>query len=421
MISDHLLFAVLAGLLPLAISAFFISKHFAQNAAIKRGEAPLARPVDYGVFSVVWMFIPCLFVAVAFTALEAIFPDSFDIPAPFKLTAYLVVAALAGVVCLKCFVRPDFKARHSVEKVIEYTLLIASLISIATTVGIVISIILESLLFFAKVDAMQFLFGTEWDPSAAFEESKSGHTGKSAAKFGSIPLFWGSFYITMIALVVSIPIGLLSAIYLSEFSSKRIRVFAKPTLEILAGIPTVVYGFFAAVTVAPLIKQLVDSFNEASGWGIPVDASNALAPGLVMGVMLIPFISSLSDDIINSIPNALREGSLALGATESETVGKVIVPAAMPGIISAVILAFSRAIGETMIVVMAAGGNANISGNPLERMTTVTVKIVEALTGDTAFDSPKTLVAFALALVLFVITLILNLVAVVTIRKYKRI
>lgn len=421
MISDHLLFAVLAGLLPLAISAFFISKHFAQNAAIKRGETPLARPVDYGVFSVVWMFIPCLFVAVAFTSLEAIFPDTFDIPAPFKLTAYLVVAALAGILCLKFFVRPDFKTRHSVEKVIEYTLLIASLISIATTVGIVISIILESLLFFAKVDAMQFLFGTEWDPSAAFEESKSGHTGKSAAKFGSIPLFWGSFYITMIALVVSIPIGLLSAIYLSEFSSKRIRVFAKPTLEILAGIPTVVYGFFAAVTVAPLIKQLVDSFNVASGWEIPVDASNALAPGLVMGVMLIPFISSLSDDIINSIPNALREGSLALGATESETVGKVIVPAAMPGIISAVILAFSRAIGETMIVVMAAGGNANISGNPLERMTTVTVKIVEALTGDTAFDSPKTLVAFALALVLFVITLILNLVAVITIRKYKRI
>ena len=421
MIADHLIFSVLAGLLPLAITAFFISKHFAQNAAIRKGKKPLARPTDYGVFSVIWMFIPCLFVAVLFTALEKISPSTFLALAPFRVVTYIVVAALAGVLCLKYFVRPDFRARHAVEKVIEYTLLIASLISIATTVGIVISIIVESLEFFAQVDAMQFLFGTEWDPSSAFEESTKDTGEKSSAKFGSIPLFWGSFYITLIALIVSIPIGLLSAIYLSEFSSKRIRVMAKPTLEILAGIPTVVYGFFAAVTVAPFITETVRSFNESYGLDIPVDASNALAPCLVMGIMLIPFISSLSDDIINSIPNALREGSLALGATESETVGKVIIPAALPGIISAVILAFSRAIGETMIVVMAAGGNAHISGNPLERMTTVTVKIVEALTGDTAFDSPKTLVAFALALVLFVITLILNLIAVITIRKYKRI
>ena len=419
MIADHLIFSVLAGLLPLAITAFFISKHFAQNAAIRKGKKPLARPTDYGVFSVIWMFIPCLFVAVLFTALEKISPSTFLALAPFRVVTYIVVAALAGVLCLKYFVRPDFRARHAVEKVIEYTLLIASLISIATTVGIVISIIVESLEFFAQVDAMQFLFGTEWDPSSAFEESTKDTGEKSSAKFGSIPLFWGSFYITLIALIVSIPIGLLSAIYLSEFSSKRIRVMAKPTLEILAGIPTVVYGFFAAVTVAPFITETVRSFNESYGLDIPVDASNALAPCLVMGIMLIPFVSSLSDDIITAVPQALRVGWRGLGATPSETIRQVVLPAALPGIVGAVILAASRAIGETMLVVFGAGAAGKLSLNPFEAMTTVTAKIVSQLTGDADFASPEALVAFALGMTLFILTLGLNVVALMIVRKYR--
>ena len=418
---QHLFFAVIAGLLPLCITGYLLSRHFASKAAHKAGKASRSTPPQHGVFTVIYMLLPCIVVAVVLAVLQMIFPDKLDIPKPMLLTAFLAIAATAGLNCLKYTQRISFRAREHVESIIRWMLLLSAFISVITTAGIVISIFLESLNFFSKVDPLSFLFGTEWNPGAAFTESTGRVEANSAAKFGSVPLFWGSFYITFIALAVSVPIGLLSAIYLSEFSIKPIRFIAKPALEILAGIPTVVYGFFAALTVAPLIVKIVHGINSGLSLEIPVDGMNALAPGIVMGIMIIPFISSLSDDIINSVPNSMREASLALGATCSETVCKVIVPAAMPGIISACVLAFSRAIGETMIVVMAAGGRANLTANPLEGMTTVTVKIVEALTGDTEFDNPATLSAFALGLVLFVLTLALNMFAVMTIRRFKKI
>lgn len=398
------------------ITAYLVAKHMARG---KKGGS--SSPADYGLFTATWMFMPCVLAAVVVSLLGIVFKKQIIVPDIMIVTTIVAVPALVGAICLKYFVRSDFKAREHVEKIIRSLLLIATLISVVTTVAIVISIFQESLKFFAKVSVTDFLFGQTWDPGAAFSESVGAvDEGAPKAQFGLLPLFWGSFYITLIALVVSIPIGLFSAVHLSEFASKPVRVIAKPTLEILAGIPTVVYGFFAALTVGPMVKDFGDWLNEFAYIDIPVDGMNALAPGIVMGIMIIPFVSSLSDDVINSVPNAMREGSLALGATQSETVAKVIVPAAMPGIISAIVLAFSRAIGETMIVVMAAGGNAKITGNPFEGMTTVTVKIVEALTGDTAFDNPATLVAFALGLVLFVVTLVLNYFAVVQIRKYRR-
>ena len=419
----HLLFAVFAGILPLCISGYLISRHLARKSEQKAGKKGLSSPSQYGAFTVIWMLLPCLAAALLMWVISLLpgLKESVSIPGPMRIAALIAVPAIAGLVCLRFFVRRDFRAREGVETVIRRALFLAALLSVVTTVSIVISILIEAVHFFTKVSPLEFLFGTEWNPGAAFTESTGRVEGNSAAKFGSMPLFWGSFYITFIALAVSIPIGLLSAIHLSEFASKPIRFIAKPTLEILAGIPTVVYGFFASLTVAPLAKGFGEWINATLNLGIPVDGVNALAPGLVMGIMIIPFISSLSDDIINAIPNSLREGSLALGATRSETISKVIVPAAMPGIISACVLAFSRAIGETMIVVMAAGGRANLTANPFEGMTTVTVKIVEALTGDTEFDNPATLAAFALGLVLFVLTLIMNLFAVITIRRYQKI
>ena len=417
---DYIIFSVLAGVIPLSITAYLISKYLAKKREQLSGSKGLSSPEHQGAFTVVWMLFPCLVAAVIFSLLQAIFPDSFSIPKPMLSVALISVSALSALVCLKFFVRQDFRAREYVEGFIRWMLMASAMVSVVTTIGIVISVLMESLNFFAKVNPMDFLFGTEWNPGAAFTESTGRVEENSAAKFGSLPLFWGSFYITFIALVVSIPIGLFSAIHLSEFASKPVRMIAKPALEILAGIPTVVYGFFAALTVAPLVRDAGLAMNELFSLNITVDGLNALAPGIVMGIMIIPFISSLSDDIINAIPNSLREGSLALGATRSETVAKVIIPAAMPGIVSACVLAFSRAIGETMIVVMAAGSRANLSINPFEGMTTVTVKISEALTGDTEFDNPATLSAFALGLLLFVITLILNMFAVMTIRKYKK-
>ncbi|MEM9205145.1 MAG: phosphate ABC transporter permease subunit PstC [Pseudomonadota bacterium] len=302
-----------------------------------------------------------------------------------------------------------FRARHGVERFLRIVLIGCSAIAILTTVGIVLSLIFESLRFFSKVPFWEFLFGIQWSPQTAIRADQVGSSGA----FGAIPLFAGTLLITAIAISVAAPIGLLAAIYLSDYASPAFRSIAKPILEVLAGIPTVVYGFFAALTVAPFFRQTGESV------GLTVSSESALAAGLVMGIMIIPFVSSLSDDVINAVPQSLRDGSAGLGATKSETIRRVVLPAALPGIVSALLLAVSRAVGETMIVVMAAGLAANLTVNPLEAVTTVTVQIVTLLVGDQEFDSAKTLAAFALGLVLFCVTLALNVIALRIVQKYR--
>jgi phosphate transport system permease protein len=306
-------------------------------------------------------------------------------------------------------IAPRFRARNKVERVIKIILFISSTVAIVTTVGIVLSVLFESIRFFGSISFWDFLFSTHWSPQTAIREDQVGSSGA----FGAIPLFTGTITITIVAMVVALPVGLFSAIYMAEFASPRFRKTVKPILEVLAGVPTVVYGFFAALTVAPAIRGFGESL------GLTVASESALAAGLVMGIMIIPFISSLSDDAIVAVPRSLREGSLAIGATHAETITKVVLPAALPGIFAACLLAISRAIGETMIVVMAAGLAANLTANPLNSVTTVTVQIVTLLVGDQEFDSPKTLAAFALGLVLFVATLSLNIVALYVARKYR--
>ena len=317
--------------------------------------------------------------------------------------------ALIGLLLAWRNVAPQLRARNIVERVVLYILIAASTIAILTTAGIVLSLVYESLVFFSEVPPAGFFFGTTWDPRFA-------GAGEATAQgqFGLIPLLWGTLYISLIALLIAVPIGVFAAIYLSEYASRTVRAWAKPALEILAGIPTIVYGFFALTTVGPLIRDYI---------AIPLDLSNSgssvMTAGVVMGIMIIPFVSSLSDDIINSVPQSLRDGSFGIGATKAETIKQVILPAALPGIVGAILLAASRAIGETMIVVLAAGVATRISLNPFLEMTTITVKIVSQLTGDTEFTSPQTLVAFALGLTLFAVTLTMNVYALHIVRKYR--
>lgn len=328
------------------------------------------------------------------------------------LTATLVLGVVIALVQAQRSINTvsaNYNAREKVEFVIVSLLGLSSLIAVLTTVGIVISLLSETINFAMMHSIVDFLFGTVWNP-----QFTSGEVEGYGSDLGILPLLWGTLYISFIALAFSVPIGLYSAIYLSEYASDRFRSIAKPVLELLAGIPTIVYGLFALLTVGPLLR---DSFTQPLGLGSNSDS--VLAAGLVMGIMLIPFVSSLSDDIINAVPQTLRDGSYGLGATQSETVKNVIIPAALPGIIGAVLLAASRAIGETMIVVLGAGAAAKLSLNPLEGMATITAKIVNQLTGDTEFESPETLVAFALGLSLFVITLCLNVLALYIVRKYR--
>ncbi|MDJ0896725.1 MAG: phosphate ABC transporter permease subunit PstC [Alphaproteobacteria bacterium] len=324
-------------------------------------------------------------------------------------TVAVLALALIGLGIGYRRIHPELRARNQVERVVTVVMIVASTIAILTTVGIVLSLIFESALFFTKVPWYEFLFGLHWSPQTALRADQVGAEGA----FGAVPLFVGTLVITVIAMTVAAPVGLFSAIYMSEYASPRVRAAAKPALEILAGVPTVVYGFFAALTVAPLFRGMGESI------GLDVASESALAVGVVMGVMIIPFVSSLSDDVMNAVPQTLRDGAYALGATQSETVKQVILPAALPGIVGALLLAISRAIGETMIVVMAAGLSANLTVNPVQAVTTVTVQIVTLLVGDQEFDSAKTLSAFALGLVLFVVTLGLNVVALQVVRKYR--
>ncbi|WP_173982754.1 phosphate ABC transporter permease subunit PstC [Magnetospirillum sp. SS-4] len=317
--------------------------------------------------------------------------------------------AMAGVVFARRRVSPDMRARNRVERVVAVFLVASSTVAIFTTIGIVLSLLFETLRFFQFVPVTEFLFGTSWSPQIAMRADQVGSSGA----FGAVPLFAGTLLIAGIAMVVAVPLGLLAAVYMAEYAQPRFRSVVKPLLEVLAGIPTVVYGFFAALTVAPFVR------DAGAMLGLSVASESALAAGLVMGIMIIPFVSSLSDDVITAVPRSLREGAYGLGATKSETIKQVVLPAALPGIVGSILLAASRAIGETMIVVMAAGLAANLTANPLEAVTTVTTQIVTLLVGDQEFDSPKTLAAFALGLALFVITLGLNAIALSIVNKYR--
>jgi phosphate transport system permease protein len=377
-----------------SILVYFVAQRRVLSLSNGDKRALSALPPQYGISAALNVILPSILVA--FIGGLSGYGGT-----PMSLSV-LVIAIVMGVWSLLRS-RPDFRARNNAERLITYVLIGASALAILTTVGIVFSMLFETVNFFRDYSWHDFFFSTEWSPN---------FRGNSA--LGILPLLWGTLYISFIALVFAVPIGLFAAIYLSEYAGPRMRSIAKPVIEILAGIPTIVYGLFALITVGPFLR---DYF--AAPLGIGQSASSVMTAGLVMGVMLIPFVSSLSDDIINAVPQAMRDGSFGLGATKSETIRLVVFPAALPGIVGAILLATSRAIGETMIVVLGAGAAAQLSLNPFEAMTTVTVKIVSQLTGDTDFASPETLVAFALGLTLFVITLGLNVFALYIVRKYQ--
>jgi phosphate transport system permease protein len=389
-----------AALATLGALAFWLAQRRA-FAVLHAGGRISARPVYYGGHALLWCATPALAAGLAAALLAR--------RAPSAVALAALAAGLAGA-WLAARRRPsEFNARSSVERALRATLGGSSLVAIATTLGIVASLIVEALRFFERVPLADFLFGLTWSPQTAI---RPGQIGSSGA-FGAVPLFAGTLLITAIAMAVAVPVGLLSAVYLAEYARPQARAAVKPVLEVLAGIPTVVYGFFAALSVAPLVR----AFGERLG--LDVASESALAAGSVMGVMIVPFVSSLSDDVIKAVPQALREASLGLGATPSETIRRVVLPAALPGIVGAVLLAVSRAVGETMIVVMAAGLSAKLTANPLEAVTTVTVQIVTLLVGDQEFDSAKTLSAFALGLTLFVVTLALNAIALEIVRRNR--
>ncbi|UIP05909.1 phosphate ABC transporter permease subunit PstC [Erythrobacter sp. SDW2] len=338
---------------------------------------------------------------------------------PFRaaLSFYNMIGlALAAAIAVICGVwsytrlKPKFHARNRVEGVVMGILLLASLVAILTTFGILASLVFETIRFFGMVSPVDFLFGTSWNP-----DPMASATAEQGHRYGAIPLFWGTIFIgAIIAMIVAIPLGLMSAIYLTQYASPSWRKWLKPALEILAGVPTVVYGYFAALTVAPAIRDIAKTMGVGNA-----SSESALAAGLVMGVMIIPFVSSMADDSIAAVPQSMRDGSLAMGATKSETIKRVLIPAALPGIVAGIMLAISRAIGETMIVVMAASTAANLTANPLEAMTTVTVQIVALLTGEGSFDHPATLSAFALGFVLFMVTLGLNFFALSVVKRFR--
>ncbi len=452
--------SLIAALLALSIFGYYFGRRRALAMAGGRSRSLHSRPGYYGAYVALWCAIPALGIFAVWLLAQPIVTESIAIaalpeamrdlgpdrmslllndirnaadgtipadstaPAAAAAAAHLnrldaigngalaviaIALAIAGLAFARSRLAPTLRARNQVEKTIDILLVACSSIAILTTIGIVLSLVFESIRFFGQISFFDFVFGTVWSPQTALRDDQVG----SAGVFGAIPLFAGTMLITAIAMLIAVPVGLLSAIYLSDYADIRVRGAVKPVVEILAGIPTVVYGFFAALTVAPALRRIGESI------GLDVASESALAAGTVMGIMIIPFISSLSDDVINAVPQSLRNGSLALGATKSETITRVILPAALPGIFAACLLAVSRAIGETMIVVMAAGLAANLTANPFEAVTTVTVQIVTLLIGDQEFDSPKTLAAFALGLVLFAITLAMNVVALHVVRKYS--
>ena len=469
-------------LIAFAVLAYMGGRATAQRraAAAAAGDQPAhSRPEQHGYYAMIWVAVPALVVTilagvfagpVAHGLLQADAPASVQALEPYRRDAFFndarligqgqrafqvwpgelgealteeaarsarvhqtltwggvlaaILAAAMGGLFAWSQIRPKMRARNRVEGWIAGLLFACSAVAILTTVGIVFSLLWDSLRFFQAVPVTEFLFGTQWSPQIAIRADQVGSSGA----FGAVPLFAGTFLIMIIAMLVAAPVGLFSAIYLSEYASALSRGVVKPVLEVLAGVPTVVYGFFAALTVGPAFREFFNGIGAMLVGG-PLDGVGqylmlvqnqmALVAGAVMGIMLIPFVSSLSDDIINAVPQSLRDGSYAMGATKSETVKRVLLPAALPGIAGALLLAMSRAIGETMIVTMAAGLAANLTLNPLDTVTTVTVQIVTLLTGDQEFDSPKTLAAFGLGLTLFLVTLLLNIVAQRIVQTYR--
>ena len=445
------------GLVVLLIAGYLLGRSRAVSVAGPKGSLH-SRPVYHGAFVLISSLVPMLLVfviAVPFThqivdtqALNALDPalinDSLkrgaalrdivsvaaghysgepsaalrhaaDVYASLSAwTSALILGAgwifgLLGIAFALRHLSAQFRARNHVETTVKYVLLAAACVAVLTTIGIVFSVLFETILFFQKVSPIDFLFGTQWSPQTAIREDQVGSSGA----FGIVPLVTGTLLITVIAMLIAGPVGLFAAVYMAEYATPRFRAFVKPILEILAGIPTVVLGFFAALSLAPWVRSAGESV------GLNVASESALAAGIVMGMMIIPFVSSLSDDVINAVPQSLRDGSYAMGATKSETIRKVVLPAALPGIVSAFMLAISRAVGETMIVVMAAGLAANLTFNPLEAVTTFTVQIKTILVGDQEFASAKTLSAFALGFVLFFFTLTLNVIAMQIVKRYR--
>ncbi|KLE35636.1 phosphate ABC transporter permease subunit PstC [Aurantiacibacter luteus] len=353
------------------------------------------------------------------TTARALNEESVALAEPFRqaISRYQLIGIgigllIAGAGAAWAFLRlkPDFAARTKVERLVLAALLIASLVAILTTLGIFVTLVFETFRFFGMISPIDFLFGTQWNP-----DPMGNPNNPDPSRYGAIPLFWGTIFIgAIIAMIVAIPLGMMSAIYLTQYAKPGLRKWVKPALEVLAGVPTVVYGYFAALTVAPFIRDIALALGASNP-----SSESALAAGLVMGVMIIPFVSSMADDSIAAVPQAMRDGSLAMGATANETIRRVLVPAALPGIVGGVMLAVSRAIGETMIVVMAASTAASLSANPLDSMTTVTVQIVALLTGEGSFDHPATLAAFALGFVLFLVTLALNFVALRVVKRFR--
>ncbi|MDD3838887.1 MAG: phosphate ABC transporter permease subunit PstC [Phenylobacterium sp.] len=408
------LWVVLLALCALSAGSFWFGRRRIVAAVAGRPRGAHSLPGYYGAYAALWTAGPALILLIAAGALGG---------GP-AWTALALASSLAGAGYALSRIRPQLRARSRVERWVAGLLSACAAAAVLTTIGIVASLVFESWRFFQAVPPLEFLFGTRWNPQIAMRADQFAQAGA----FGAVPLFVGTFLIMLIAMAVAAPIGLMSAIYLSEYAGPGLRAVVKPLLEILAGVPTVVYGFFAALTVGPLFRGAFNALGSELVGG-PLDALGqhllqvqnqmALVAGAVMGIMLIPFVSSLSDDIINAVPQSLRDGSLAMGATPSETVRNVVLPAALPGVTAAMLLAVSRAIGETMIVTMAAGLQAKITANPLDTVTTVTVQIVTLLTGDQEFDSPKTLAAFGLGLTLFAVTLALNVIALRIVRKYR--
>jgi phosphate transport system permease protein len=397
-------FLVLAMVLAVALGGYGLGKAKARTIAASAGSMR-SRPRHHGLLVALWCGVPSGVLAVAWLAFDFV-PGASGSAALF--VAVLSVA-VAGLAWSRSRITARSKARVHLETALKFLLAGGSAVAILTTIGIVLSMVFESIRFFSMVPLHEFLFGLEWSPQIALRDDQVGSTGL----FGAVPVFAGTVLISLIAMAVAAPVGLMSAIWMAEYAPERVRAVVKPLLEILAGIPTVVYGFFAALTVAPWVRDVGAFF------GLQASSESALAAGAVMGIMILPFISSLSDDVLRAVPRAMYDGSLAMGATRSETIRKVILPAALPGVVGGLLLGVSRAIGETMIVVMAAGLAAKLTANPLDAVTTVTVQIVTLLTGDQEFDSAKTLAAFALGLMLFFVTLILNIIALRFVRRYS--
>lgn len=392
--------ALIASLL-LAIAGYMVGRSRAFTSAGNDTRILHSRPIYHGASVALTTLVPALVVMSVASMLRMMGILTETAASIMGLLALAVAVAGLGWGIIR--IRSEFRARNVVEQIALGFLVFCSMIAIFTTVGIVSSLVFESAHFFQKYSWTDFFVGTEWTPRF-----------QGNSELGILPLLWGTLYISVIALIVAVPIGMFAAIYMSEYASKRVRSIVKPAIEILAGIPTIVYGLFALFTVGPMLR---DYFAQPLGLGS--SGSSVMTAGLVMGIMLIPFVSSLSDDIINAVPQSMRDGALGLGSTPSETIRQVVLPAALPGVVGAVLLAASRAIGETMIVVLGAGAAARLGLNPFEAMTTITVKIVGQLTGDNDFASPEALVAFALGLTLFVITLALNIIALYIVRKYR--